>query len=291
MLSDIQRSFGLREDELYAILAQHWNYNIGTNEEPVKYKDFVEKDPLLGKLDVCFEPHKALEICFNEARQYKEPTEEEFLKAQENITDPHLSEADSENEYEQDKDVPIIQEPDLKIRNVGSINLWKENQLVSDENITIQPPKDEFLRRSSRVVDLTKDAALKHYIKYLACPDLVIFHMKYSSDGYIPLFVYKTLSKYLGGYVLHPNATKVSLLEKECAINVFGYGHAMQGSLAGSYLAYTRYALAKGIKHYRDLSPSGKRFLLRHDDLKQVEYKEGTSSLDQEDVEDIEDII
>ncbi|KAI5056851.1 hypothetical protein GOP47_0028669 [Adiantum capillus-veneris] len=267
MLSDIQRSFGLREDELYAILTQNLNYNVGTDEEPVKYKDFVEKDPLLGKLDVFFEPHKALEICFNEALQYKEPTEEEFLKAQEIIIDPHLSEADSENEDEQDKDIPIIQEPDLKIQNVGSINLWKENQLVSDENITIQPPKDEFLRRSSRVVDLTKDAALKHYIKYLASSDL-----------------------YIGGYVLHPNATKVSLLEKECAINVFGYGHAMQGSLAGSYITYTGYALAKGIKHYREISPSEKRFLLRHDDLKQVEYKEGTSSLDQ-DVEDIEDII
>ncbi|KAI5072527.1 hypothetical protein GOP47_0012633 [Adiantum capillus-veneris] len=63
--------------------------------------------------------------------------------------------------------------------------------------------------------------------------------MKYSVDGYIPLFVYKTLSKYIGGYVLHLDAAKVSLLEKECDINVFGYGHAMQGSLAGSYLAYT----------------------------------------------------
>ena len=60
LLFDIQKSLDLREDEALAILAQRWNFNVGTEEHPVKYKDFVAHDRVLGKLDECFDQSQAL---------------------------------------------------------------------------------------------------------------------------------------------------------------------------------------------------------------------------------------
>ena len=62
MLGDIQRALGLREDEVLAMLNQTWNFNVGTTEVPMKYQDFVLDDPILGPLDTCCDPPKALEI-------------------------------------------------------------------------------------------------------------------------------------------------------------------------------------------------------------------------------------
>ena len=76
LVSDIQRSLGLMEDEALTILAQRWNINVGTKKEPVKYKDYLEPNPLLGMLDVCFDQPKTLQICFEEAEKCQEPSEE-----------------------------------------------------------------------------------------------------------------------------------------------------------------------------------------------------------------------
>ena len=67
----------MREDEILAILAQTWNFNVGTIEEPIKFKEFVLDDPVLGKLDACFDPPKAHELCFKEVAMIHE--DEHFL--------------------------------------------------------------------------------------------------------------------------------------------------------------------------------------------------------------------
>ena len=79
----------------------------------------------------------------------------------------------------------------------------------------------------------------------------------------MPVFTLKTLSHYLGGYIVHSNAAKVLLVEKKTTIEVFGYVHAKQGSLAGSYLASTGFALSIGEKDLAKLTDCGKMYLLR----------------------------
>ena len=55
---------------------------MGSAEDPVKYKDYVEPDPVLGMLDMSSDQRKALQLCFEEVAKYSEPTEEEFFQAQ-----------------------------------------------------------------------------------------------------------------------------------------------------------------------------------------------------------------
>ena len=86
LLFDIQKSLDLREDEALAILAQRWNFNVKPEDHPVKYKDFVAHDRVLGKLDECFDQTQALQLCFQEVQNCKEPTDEEFDEAQERLT-------------------------------------------------------------------------------------------------------------------------------------------------------------------------------------------------------------
>ena len=138
LLSDIQKSLQLREDEALAILAQRWNFNVGSKDEPALYRDFVVPDPKLGVLDVCFEQDKALQLCFEEVAQYKEPTEEEFLQARERL------EAQKTETVSQTSSEPIhggveptVEEPQSTRSRVGSIDIWRENMLVPDENLSV----------------------------------------------------------------------------------------------------------------------------------------------------------
>ncbi len=111
--------------------------------------------------------------------------------------------------------------------------------------------KDDFLKREGRTRSITmvKDAALKYYISQLGNRNLVIYHMKLSCNGYMPVFTFKTLTRYLGSYYVQASAGKIILLEKKTAVDVYGYAHAMQGSLAaGSYLTFTGLALSIGQK-------------------------------------------
>ena len=86
LLFDIQKSLDIREDETLAILAQRWNFNVGIEDHHVKYKDFVVHDRILGKLDECFDHTQALQLCFQEVQNCREPTKEEFDEAQERLT-------------------------------------------------------------------------------------------------------------------------------------------------------------------------------------------------------------
>ncbi|KAI5057762.1 hypothetical protein GOP47_0027777 [Adiantum capillus-veneris] len=113
LLTDVQRAFNLREDEMFVILAQRWNFNVGIDDEPIKYKDFVEQESTFQTLETCFNSAKALRICFNKAFEYCEPTKEEFLLAQQTIKDPH-----SPNEKDNDAEsrgsqvtIPIVEDP------------------------------------------------------------------------------------------------------------------------------------------------------------------------------------
>lgn len=153
--------------------------------------------------------------------------------------------------------------------------------------------KDVFLKRAggTRRSNLSKDAALQYYIKQLGHPHLIIYHTKLSCNGYLPVFTLKTLSHYLGGHLVHPNAGKILLLELQSAVEIFGYAHAMQGSLAGSYLTFTGLALSMGEKDPSRLTDSGKRYLLRNTILEDVqEAKEGeTQTL--ETIDNFEDML
>ena len=88
--------------------------------------------------------------------------------------------------------------------------------------------------------------------------------MKFSCSAYMPVFTLTTLSRYLGSYALPSNATMDLLLEKNTAIQIFGYALVLQGSLAGTYLTYSGLALSIGEKDPKKLAPHGKIFLLRH---------------------------
>lgn len=144
--------------------------------------------------------------------------------------------------------------------------------------------KDDFLSRGGRArsTSLVKDAALKFYVSYLGNPSLVIYHMKLSCNGYMPVFALKTLSRYLGSYIIHASASKIILLEKKTAIDVFGYAHAHQGSLAGSYLTYTALALSIGVDDPLKLTDQGKKFLLRQSSLEKVQNIEESTSKEKE---------
>ena len=86
----------------------------------------------------------------------------------------------------------------------------------------------------------------------------------------MPVFTLKTLSRYLVSYFIHSNVAKVLLLEKHTTIEIFGYHHAVKGSLEGSYLTYTKLALSVGEKDPSKLLDHGKRYVLRHSALEKV---------------------
>ena len=147
--------------------------------------------------------------------------------------------------------------------------------------------KDDFLKREGRTqsTTLVKDAALKSNISHFDNPNFVIYHMKLSCHGYMSIFSFKTLSRYLESYHVQASAGKIILLEKKTAVDIYGYAHAMQGSLAGSYLTYTGLALSLGEKDSLKLTDQGKSFLLRQSSLEKVQsIEESTSKAKEEDI-------
>lgn len=131
---------------------------------------------------------------------------------------------------------------------------------------------DEFLGRRGgkrKKQGLGKDAALGNYLKAFPNKGVLIFHTKYSNSVYSPLLTFKTLSHFLGGHPISRGVSKVILLEKQAAIQVFGYGCGMMCSRAGYFLSYTAYAKALGIDDPKDLTPYGKHHMLRHREKEQ----------------------
>ena len=106
----------------------------------------------------------------------------------------------------------------------------------------------------------------------------------------MPVFTIKTLSHYLGAYVVHSNAGKVLMLQKQTTIDISGYAHALQGLLAGSYLAFTGLALSLGVKDPASLTDGGKRYLLRNSVLEEGKSTEEPTSTNDE-IENFKDLL
>ena len=66
-----------------------------------------------------------------------------------------------------------------------------------------------------------------HYIKALPKSCMYIIHEKYSNDAYTKILTFKTLSKFLGGYHMRSCVKRIILVEKNMAIDIFGFapGH------------------------------------------------------------------
>ena len=105
----------------------------------------------------------------------------------------------------------------------------------------------------------------------------------------MPVFTFKTLSRYLGSYYVQASASKIILLERKIDVEIFGYVHAMQGLLAGSYLTYTGLALSMGQKDPSRLTNQGKRFLLRQASLEKEQVIDETRVKEKE--EDSKDFL
>ena len=66
-----------------------------------------------------------------------------------------------------------------------------------------------------------------NYIKVLPKSCMYIIHAKYSNDAYLKILTFKTLSKFLGGYHMRSCVNRIILVEKNMAIDIFGFapGH------------------------------------------------------------------
>ena len=124
---------------------------------------------------------------------------------------------------------------------------------------------DEFLNRHKRDFH-GRDSALKHYIKSLSKSKILIYHNNLSEEGTPATFLFKTMSRFLGGAVIPGSYEKVILVEKITALTVFGYQPTISCSRRGYFLAYTAFALALGIENVEELltGPYDKNRLLRH---------------------------
>ena len=126
---------------------------------------------------------------------------------------------------------------------------------------------DDFIRRVKgvRVEGLGKESSLGAYIGNLRLPQVVIFHSKFSKDKAVfPLFALKTLTSYLGGWVLQRNAEKAILVEKQFAVRTFGQAPGVHASRSKYFLTYVAFALSCGIRNPKLLLPDyGKSEILR----------------------------
>ncbi|MCO5572879.1 hypothetical protein L7F22_026638, partial [Adiantum nelumboides] len=112
--------------------------------------------------------------------------------------------------------------------------------------------------------DLGKNFSLGQYLENLNAPDFLCFHSSFSEDKFeFPLFVLKTLSRYLGGAAIRWNADKVMLLEKEAVVSTFGVGPGMYGLCSCYFLTHAAYGLACGITDPRQLPQHGKHDLMK----------------------------
>lgn len=109
--------------------------------------------------------------------------------------------------------------------------------------------KDKFLGRGkgSRGAvknEWTKDTSLGHYLPLLDKDVFIVFHSLFSENPEFPMFALKVLSCFMGFLPIQFNANKIMLLEKTCAMRIFGYGPGFWASRAGYFLCYASYALA-----------------------------------------------
>lgn len=103
-----------------------------------------------------------------------------------------------------------------------------------------------------------------NYDGYNFNAQILIFHKEYSKDNAkFPLFAFKVLSRFCGGYDVPMNAEKVVLVEKQFALRVFGQVHGSQALRCPYYLSYSAGAILAGIQDPDTLTTYGKRDLIR----------------------------
>lgn len=144
---------------------------------------------------------------------------------------------------------------------------------------------DEFLGRRGGLQKskgyINLDSSLSNYVKALPKSSMYIIHAKFSDDAYIKILGFKTLSKLLGGYTMKNSVNRIILVERNMAMDVFGYAPGHPSSRAGYFLSYTAYALALGIEDPKLLTGYGKNYMLAHrerepnDDENVLEYAIG----------------
>lgn len=103
----------------------------------------------------------------------------------------------------------------------------------------------------------------------------------------MPFLAFKTLSHFLGGYHISRGVSKVILIEKHTAIQVFGYGCGIMCSRAGYFLSYTAYAKALGINDPKELTSYGKHYMLRHREKEQEKIIQAVELEQQLNIEEV----
>ncbi|MCO5608242.1 hypothetical protein L7F22_062448 [Adiantum nelumboides] len=140
--------------------------------------------------------------------------------------------------------------PSSSSANNSSVDLWNAVLIEEDENQKLVVYDDKFIPcpRGQGKGDLRKNSSLGQYLENLNAPKFLCFHSNFSEDkAEFPLFVLKTLSRYLGGKTIRWNADKVMLLEKEATVSTFGVGPGMYGLRNRYFLTHAAYGLACGI--------------------------------------------
>lgn len=99
-------------------------------------------------------------------------------------------------------------------------------------------------------------------MKDLAKASIIVFHNTLSREGKVGMFVFKTLSCFLGGTVVSKNYSKVILIDKMKALDIFGYLPGYTGCRQSFFYTYTAAALSAGISNVEELEDYGKQQLL-----------------------------
>ena len=121
--------------------------------------------------------------------------------------------------------------------------------------------RDGFRKRRGAI---NLNSSLENYMKVLPKTRMHIIHAKYSNDAYLKILTFKTLSKFLGGYHMRSCVNRIILVEKNMAIDIFGFAPGHPSCRAGYFLSYTAYALALGIENPKLLTDYGKNYMLTH---------------------------
>ncbi|MCO5555277.1 hypothetical protein L7F22_008822 [Adiantum nelumboides] len=259
MLNDIMELFDLREDYCLAIVAQNLQEDRSTIDPENDKCSIMDAHLTTGEF---VKPIEALSMIFRDVAACAPtfPMESEFKEVQERLG---IMEMGREAAL-------MIMAPSSSSANNSSIDLWNAALIKEDENQKIYSClvvyDDKFIPcpHGRGKGDLGKNSSLSQYLENLNTPKFHCSHSSYSEDkAEFPLFVSKTLSRYLGGEAIKCNTDKVMLLEKEATISTFGVGLGMYGLRSRCFLTHAAYGLSCRITNPRQLPQYRKHDLMK----------------------------
>ena len=105
---------------------------------------------------------------------------------------------------------------------------------------------DNFLTKAKglRTIGLGKSQSLFHYIGKLNKDTIAIYHSKYTEEPQLPLLAFKALSRVVGSRPINKGVDKIILVEKQEAIQIFGYMHGLNVCRASYFATLGAYMLA-----------------------------------------------